>query len=90
MKNEIANCKFLGWNTGKYDANGCEILSQEQPKQKVYKITEIDIRKKNADFLIISLGSKPTISWRNGSNERLNSRKALENLQKKFTWATDF
>ena len=91
MKKEYtATCTFAGWNTSKYDAQGREMLTQQRPEAGSYKPTAIDVDKKNADFLIISIGSKPTINWKNGKIERLKSRKALEKLQKIHTWATDF
>ena len=91
MKKEYtATCTFAGWSTSKYDAQGRPILSQEEPKKSQYKPTSVDTNKKNADFLIISVGSKPTINWKNGKIERLKSRRALEKLQKIHNWATDF
>ena len=66
------------------------MLTQQRPEAGSYKSTAIDVDKKNADFLIISVGSKPTINWKNGKIERLKSRKALEKLQKIHTWAPDF
>lgn len=88
--NFTAICTFAGWNTSKYDAQGREILRQKPLKTNPNKPTAVDVNKKNVDFLIISIGSKPTISWKGGKIERLKSRKALEKLQKIHTWATDF
>ncbi len=85
-----ATCNFAGWDTGKYDAQGRLILSQEEPKKGQYKPTSIDTDKKNADFLLIRVGAKPVISWRGGKIERLKSRKALAKLQKVYSWETDF
>lgn len=91
MKKEYTTtCTFAGWNTSKYNAQGREMLTQKRLKTGSYKITAIDDNKKNADFLIISIGSKPTINWKCGKIERLKSRKTLEKLQKMYTWATDF
>lgn len=89
-KKYTATCTFAGWSTGKYDAQGREMLTQQRPEAGSYKPTAIDVDKKNADFLIISVGSKPTINWKNGKIERLKSRRALEKLQKIHNWATDF
>ena len=85
-----ANCIFGGWDTGKYDEQGRPILSQEEPKKSHYKTTSVDTNKENADFFLISVGSKPIINWKGGKIERLKSRKALEKLQKIHTWAPDF
>ena len=85
-----ATCTFAGWNTSKYDAQGREMLTQQRPEAGSYKPTAIDVDKKNADFLIISIGSRPTINWKNGRIEQLKSRRALEKLQKIHNWATDF
>lgn len=91
MKKEYtATCTFAGWSTSKYDVKGREILRQEPLKTNPNKPTAVDINKKNVDFLIIAIGSKPEINWKNGKIERLKSRKALEKLQKIHTWATDF
>ena len=91
MKKEYtATCTFAGWSTSKYDAQGREILRQKPLKINPNKPTAVDINKKNVDFLIIAIGSKPEINWKNGKIERLKSRKALEKLQKIHTWATDF
>jgi hypothetical protein len=84
------NCKFAGYGTSGYTTEGKWIITQTPLKSNKYKETLVDIEKKEADFLIISIGSKPCISWKNGPNERLKSRKALEKLQAKFKWKNDF
>lgn len=88
--NFIATCTFAGWNTSKYDAQGRIILRQEPFKINPNQPTAVDDNKKNVDFLIIAVGSKPEINWKGGKIERLKSRKALEKLQRNYTWATDF
>ena len=90
MKNEITTCEFAGWATNNYSSKGQMILTQTKPKSTEYKPTLLDQEKKEADFLLIEIGSKPLISWKNGSVERLKSRKALEKLQAKFKWKCDF
>lgn len=89
-KEYTATCTFAGWDTGKYDAQGRLILSQEDPKKGEYKPTSIDIAKINADFMLVSVGAKPVINWKGGKIERLKSRKALAKLQKVYSWETDF
>ena len=86
----IATCEFIGWGTSEYTAEGKWIITQTPLKSNEYKETLLDKEKKDADFLLIAIGPKPTISWKNGPNERLKSRKALEKLQAKFKWQCNF
>ncbi len=90
MENYITTCEFIGWNTGGCTAEGRPIFSQTKPKSNEYKPTLLDIEKKEADFLLIAVGPKPVISWKNGPIEKLKSRKALYELQAKFKWKCDF
>jgi len=85
----MKNFKFAGFGHGT-DKQGREILKDYPLPSGIYQNTKIDKRKKGSDFLIISIGSKPCISWKNGKNEQLKSRIALKKLQEKFTWETDF
>ena len=91
MKNEpTTTCEFAGWATNKYTPKKQMIITQTKPESNEYKSTLLDQEKKEADFLLIEIGAKPLIYWKNGSVERLKSRKALEKLQAKFKWKCDF
>lgn len=55
-----------------------------------YRPTEVDAKKKAADFLLTGVsGSKMEIRWKCGRCERVTDRK-LAKLQALHTWTTDF
>ena len=54
-----------------------------------YRPTAIDEEKRAADFLLVDIGKKSTIQWRDGRSERVTDRQ-LTKLQALHAWATDF
>lgn len=66
------------------------IMIQTKVAEKMgeYKMTNVDVKKQNADFLLKSV-SPYYIKWKSGEYQMVNKRD-LNKLQKNFTWETDF
>ena len=57
--------------------------------QGIYRPTALDDTKAAADFLVVDVGAKNTIRWKNGVTQKVTDR-SLQKLQAAHSWATDF